>query len=479
MSNVSLAPFVNCYYASKGTSGDCAAPLYLYLKHAIDTPVFSIWRVGLAPPAGEKASAPPRPSIVLILPDGLASWMLGCYGNTEIRTPNIDRLAQTGMRFKNHLTCATVSSSSRATMFTGRTPRQTGILDYLAPHPSGDPPQGQATVPASFAREVMISDILDGQGYNCGYAGEWHLGNDSLSQRGFKFWETGGGQAKGYTAEGTTAKAAQFLDRQSADQPFFLVIGYVNPHPPFTGIPQKFLDLYEGVNFETFGYEPMSPTAFRDKERFRDFLTNLRVCVASVSALDDQIPALEEELRKRNLLESTLVIFTSDSGLLLGQHGLWGRGFSANPVNMYEELVQAPMIWNWPGHVPTGNTRPELIGSYDLLPTLCELTGAPLPEGRSLCGRSYLPLVFNRKMPGKEPWRNLVFAQYRNTEMARDTRYKLVLRDEGRSPGEFYDLSVDPHEKTNQYDNPDYAAMRTQLERGLAAWREQYSSSPA
>jgi arylsulfatase A-like enzyme len=233
--------------------------------------------------------------------------------------------------------------------------------------------------------------------------------------------------------------------------------------------------MYAGVNFETFGYQPVAPNAARDKEMFKDFLGNLRKCAASTTALDDQIAPLIEKLRQRSLLDNTLIIFTADTGLLTGQHGLWGRGAASDPINMYEEAVDVPMIWSWMGRVPPTNTRPELVSSYDLLPTLCEVTGAALPQGRNLPGRSYLTLALGQKMPKKEPWRNLVFGHYRNTEMARDSRYKVVLRDEGKAPGEFYDLVVDPREKTNQYENPQYVNMRDRLAADLAGWRKKYA----
>jgi arylsulfatase A-like enzyme len=422
----------------------------------------------------KKRAAPERPSILLILGNELPSWMLGCYGNTEIHTPNIDRLAQTGMRFVNHTICTPASSASRATLFTGRTPRQTGVVDFLTAGPAGNPPEGQAAPPASFAQEVMISDVLAGAGYHCGYAGEWRLGNDNAPQHGCKFWETAVVREKGNWGQLITAKAAEFLDQQRPGEPFFLTVGYLNPHPPYEGTPQEYAELYAGVKFETFNYQAMAPNAARDKEMFRDFLPNLRKCAASTTALDDQIPLLLEKLRARGLMETTLIIFTSDTGLLLGQHGLWGRGVASQPVNMYREVMDTPMIWSWLGHVPPSNTRPELVSTYDLLPTLCELTGSPVPQGRNLPGRSYMPLAFDRKLPKKEPWRNLVFGEYHNTEMARDTRYKLVLRDQGKSPSEFYDLTADPRERTNQYDNPQYVDMRNHLAGELADWRKKF-----
>src|SRR5262245_567216 len=105
--------------------------------------------------AQKKRPAPERPNIVLIVADDLGDWMLGCYGNKEIHTPNIDRLAATGMRFLNCLCCTPESTPAHATLLTGRVPRQMGT---------------------AFSSEIMISDVLSGQGYNCGYAGAWPMG---------------------------------------------------------------------------------------------------------------------------------------------------------------------------------------------------------------------------------------------------------------------------------------------------------------
>ena len=420
--------------------------------------------------AQKKRAAPERPSIVLMLADGLGAWMVGCYGNKEIHTPNIDRLAQTGMRFVNSEICTPAASAARATLFSGRVPRQTGVIDFLTAKPIANPPQGQAEMPASFDREILISDVLAGEGYQCGYAGEWRLGGDARPQHGFHFW---GIVPAG--AEPVTRKAGEFLDQQTKDKPFFLTIGYHNPHPPFDDVAEKYLEMYAGVKFETFGYEPVAPAASRDKDMFQDLLGNLRKTAASTSLLDDQVGAVVEKLRRRGLLENTLIVFTSDTGLLLGQHGLWGRGLASEPINMYDEAIETPMIWSWLGRVPPTNSRPELISSYDLLPTICELTSAPLPQGRNLCGRSYLPLALNQKLPKKEPWRTHAFGHYRNTELARDTRYKLVLRNQGQGPNELFDLAVDPHEKTNHYANPQYLTVRDRLTALLAEWRKKYA----
>lgn len=440
------------------------------------------------PAAGQRRAAGERPNIVLILADDLGAWMLGCYGNKEIRTPHIDVLAGTGVRFLNHYVCTPICSPSRATLFTGRVPRQHGIHDFLTAKPIENPPQGQAEPPASFRDEIMLSDLLAAAGYDCGYVGKWHMGDDAAPQHGYRFWRTllGGSspyqnprlsrngeivQEQGYLAEILTQKALEFLESRRNDAPFFLVVSHLNPHVPYEGHPQKYYDMYAQVRFETIGWEPPAKNALREKEYLNDIVGNIRKCAAAVTALDDQVGALMRAFERMGLRENTLVIFTADNGFLLGRHGLWSKGHASDPINMYEEVVKTPMIWSWWGKVPAQATRPELVSAYDLLPSVCEAAGIAPPTNRNLCGRSYLALAANRPLPKKEPWRNLIFGHFRNTEMVRDARFKLVLRNNGEGPNELYDLRSDPHEKVNQYANDGFLTVRERLAQELAAWR--------
>lgn len=443
-------------------------------------PVFAQSRKGQRPP-----------NIVLIVADDLAAWMLGCYGNKEIKTPNIDLLARAGTRFANSFVCTPICSASRATLFTGRTPHQHGIHDFLTAKPVEQPPQGQAAPPPTFKDEIMISDLLVKQGYQCGYTGKWHMGEDAQPQHGFNFWYTLGAarsyqdpqmsfngkpvSEKGYTADLITGKALQFLDKQQAGQPFFLTVSHLNPHVPYEGHPAKYYEMYANTSFDSFGWEPPAPNALREKEYLKDTVANIRRCAAATTALDDQIPPLLAKLDQRGLRDNTLVIFTGDNGFLLGRHGLWSKGLASDPPNMFDESVAVPMIWNWLGKTPPEAVRPEMVSFYDMLPTLCEATGAALPANRNLCGRSYLPIAVGRPMPRNERWRNIVFGEFRNTFMARDTRYKLVLRNDGQGPNELYDVRNDPREKTNQYENPQFVTVRDGLTQELAAWRKKYA----
>ena len=446
-----------------------------------------------APLVARKSADTTRPNILLIVADDLAAWMCGCYGNREIRTPNIDTLARLGTRFRNSFVVTPVCSPSRATLFTGRTPMQHGIHDFLTNRPIESPPQGQTAPPPSFDNEIMISDVLAGEGYECGYIGKWHMGDNQSPGHGYEFTYTMSGgsspyqdptmsrngkpvKEKGYLTDLMTGAACEFLDRRKADQPFFLTVSYFNPHTPYEGHPQKCYDMYADTNFETTGWEPAAPNALREKELLADTIGNLRKCAASTTALDDQIPVLLSKLRERKLWSNTLIVFTGDNGYLLGRHGLWSKGLASDPINMYEEVMQVPMIVSWPGKTPIEAARPELVSFYDVLPTLCEAARAPLPAGRNLCGRSYLPLAMGHPLPKGQSWPATVFGCYRNTEMARDNRFKLIIRNRGEGPNEFYDLRADPREKRNEYDNPGYVTVRDRLREELDTWRAKYSS---
>ena len=436
-----------------------------------------------------------KPNILIILADDLASWMVGCYGNKEIKTPNIDRLAEGGLRFNNAFVATPICSPSRATFFTGRLPRQHGIHDFLTAKPVENPPQGQEAPPASFANEVMLSDVLAGAGYDCAYLGKWHMGNDARPGHGYGFTYTISAtrsyenpemflngekvQEKGYLTELLTEKACSFLAKQTPSKPFLLTLGYLNPHTPYTGHPQRYYDMYANTSFDSIGWEPPAANALREKEMLKGTVANIRRAAAATTALDDQIPVLLSKLRERGLLDNTLIVFTGDNGYLLGRHGLWSKGHASDPINMYDEVVRVPMILNWPGKIPTHATAPEMVSFYDVLPTLCEAAGVAAPSGRGLTGRSFLPIATRSPLPKNNPWRNLVFAHFRNTEMARDARFKLVLRNDGNGPNELFDLTSDPREKVNHYDNPQYVTVRDRLAKELANWRSAGTGSAA
>jgi arylsulfatase A-like enzyme len=358
--------------------------------------------------------------------------MLGAYGNKEVRTPNLDRLAQTGTRFLNHFACAPAAKLGVSTLLTGRTPMQIG---------------GAGAISAS---DVTLEKMFAGAGYACHSASAPAAGD-------------------------ATAAAEKFLDQPPAGKPFFLAAAYPEFEPPYDGIPQKYLDLYAGQRFENYSEEAVALNARAGKEMLANRFANLRKVVASITALDDNVGAILVKLSQKQLVDHTLVIFTSARGSLYGRRGLWDSGDASDPPNMYDEVVNTPMIWSWPGRVPAQGIQTELVSAYDLMPTLCDVADAELPD-RNLCGRSYKLLATGKPLPKRQSWRTTVFGHYQNTEMARVERYKLVLRNDGKGPNELHDLAADAGERSNQVDNEQFGSVKSALTGELAQWRQKYSA---
>jgi arylsulfatase A-like enzyme len=374
------------------------------------------------------AKTPPaeRPNLLLILVDNLPSWVLGSSGNKEFRTPNLDRLAQTGTRFLSHFVCTPTPALSRATLMTGRTPMQLGDSE----NPS--------------AGDGSLDKIVAGLGYA--------------------------------SSSADSGAAGQLLDQQAPGKPFFLTVGCPSLHAPYEGVAQKYRDLYAQTKFDTLNaLRAPAANARSGKEMFADLVGNLRKAAGAITSLDDDVGGMLAKLSQRRLLDNTLIILTSTCGALLGRHGLWDSGDASDPVNMYEETVATPLIWSWPGHMPAQGVRPELVSTYDLVPTLCDLLGTQQPA-RNLCGRSYLLPATGKPLPKKQPWRTTVFGHYQNTDMARVERYKFVTRNQGKGPGELYDMVTDPDEKVNQYENPQFLTIRTPLADHLATWKQKFAT---
>jgi len=396
--------------------------------------------------AAKKQGPPPRPSILLILVDDLGAHMLGCYGNTEIRTPNIDVLSRSGARFARGFVTTPVATPSRATLLSGRTPRQLGI---------------EAGAPISLASQTLISDVLAGAGYDCGYCGAWEF--EEGAQHGIKFWE------KTTDAAAVSAKALEFLDSRKAGQPFFLTASYRLP----AVAPAKYAEMYKGVSFDSIGWQPAARNATASKDVLKDLVGAIRGVAASVTSLDDEVERLIKKLDQRGLRDQTMIVFTGTCGAMMGRHGLWGDGRSSDPPNMFEEVVHVPTIWQWEGRVPPEALRPELVRSFDLLPTICDLAHtAPPAAAGTAPGRSYRAAVLNEPFPKKEPWTGLGFGEYEKMRMVRDRTYKVVLRDGG--PNELYDVIHDAGETTNQYDNTQFLSVRDALTKALEDWEKKF-----
>lgn len=413
-----------------------------------------------AAPVLAQRGAVRRPNLLLILAENLPAHALGCYGNQEIRTPNIDLLARGGTRFALHYSVSPAPTAGRASLLTGLTPRQHGIDDGA---------------PARASQSWYLHELLAAAGYTCGFAGHWGLPPAVEAPKGFSFWrpvEQQGGT--GFVSDQITGNAIEFLEQQKPQQPFFLLASYPEPGQHYLGRPQKYYDLYAPVQFTTVNWQPAAANAAEGKEFLGDIVASLRLCAAAITAFDDQVGALVSAVDKMGRRDDTLIVLTSCCGHLMGRHGLWGAGRASEPINMFEESVRTPMIWNWPVQVPVEGTRPEIVDSCDLLPAVCEAAGVKVPESPVRPGRSYLLSAINKPYPAKSPWRSLTFSHLGNTEMARDLRYKVVIRNQGQGPNELYDLRRDPGETDNEFDTGEYVTVAEALSRQLAEWRKKY-----
>jgi len=301
-------------------------------------------------------SDPKRTNVIFVLTDDQGPWAAGCYGNPEIRTPNIDRLAETGVRMTNFFCTSPVCSPARASLMTGRIPSQHGVHDWICDR--NMPPD-----PAQYIEGfTCYSDVLAANGYVCGLSGKWHLGDSMTPQHGFSHWfchQKGGGpyndapmvrdgeavNVPGYITEAITDDAVEFI-RKNRDGAFGLLVGYTAPHSPWDGHPQEIVDSYDDCPFESCPQEPAHPWATRLTKRCLGDREMLKGYFAAVTAMDLNVGRILATLDDLGLRESTLVVFGSDNGYSCGHHGFWGKGNATFPLNMYENSVKVPMIFS-------------------------------------------------------------------------------------------------------------------------------------
>jgi arylsulfatase A-like enzyme len=429
-----------------------------------------------------------KPNVVFILTDDQGIWSMGCYGNYEIRTPNLDKLARQGVRFDNFFCTSPVCSPARASLLTGKIPSQHGILDYLS---GGNGGASQAAI--EFLKDHRgYTDILAEEGYTCGLSGKWHLGDGGHPQKGFSFWyahQKGGGpyynapmfrdgkkvEEEGYITDIITDEAISFIDREkNKKQPFYLSVHYTAPHSPWIDChPKKYTDLYEDCPFETCPQGETHPWAKTEVlagyQRPRESLIGY---FAAITAMDDNVGRILKKLEEENLMEDTLIIFSSDNGFNCGHHGIWGKGNGTFPLNMYDSSVKVPLIMCHKGHIPENQVCDEMHSGYDFMPTLLEYLGFENDEADELPGKSFLPALMGQEHKN-EDGRVVVFDEYGPVRMIRSRKYKLVHRYP-YGPDEFYDLEADPGETHNGIEDEQYQDMIQDMKKQMELWFLQY-----
>lgn len=425
-------------------------------------------------------------NIVFIVSDDQGAWAMGCSGNKEIITPNIDSLAKQGVRFENFFCASPVCSPARASLLTGCIPSQHGIHDWLR-----DDNKKQEDI-EYLKGQTAYTDLLAGNGYVCGLSGKWHLGRSSVPQKSFSHWfahKSGGGPyygapfysdgelvtESGYVTDVITDDAIAFMKKYAKTQPFYLHVGYTAPHSPWlNNHPKEYTDLYEDCLFESCPMEAEHPDSiYLTREVLRDVRSNQVGYYAAVTAMDRNIGRIMDQIDQLGIKGETLVIFTSDNGFSCGHHGFWGKGNGTYPINMYESSVKVPFIASQPGRIPSGLVSDALISAYDVMPTLLEYTGISDLEDRSLPGRSFCPVLLGKEFEQGE--HIIVMDEYGPNRMIRGRRYKYIKRYPS-GPDELYDLGDDPGEHNNLllWEDQRSLAIRNKMNIQLEQWFLQY-----
>ncbi len=425
----------------------------------------------------------PRPNILFMFTDDQPQNCLGIMGNPNIQTPHLDQLARRGTLFNNAFVTTAICCSNRACILTGQHMYRHGIKDFKKPLSA-----------EAFAQTYPA--LLRESGYRTGYLGKYAVGNPSINDRElslpaneFDFWygfpqsisfrQEVDGETR-YLTEVMTEKAIEFMQATTRDQPFCLTVAFKEPHGPFNYFDPNTPNVYENVEI------PPSPTftlqdwnsqpefirqslngdgslaRLRDSESYQEAI---RTFYRTVTRADAAVGAMLDALRKLGLDDNTVVIFSSDHGSLLGDHGLFGKWL------MYENSIRVPLIIYDP-RVPkekASGRREEIALSIDLAPTMLALAGVEVPS--EMQGKDLMPLV--RQQPVN--WRSRFYYQHTYntdpprspiavTEGIRTERWKYIRYPETVPVFEqLFDLQNDPLERSNLVSLAEHADLLAEL----------------
>jgi arylsulfatase A-like enzyme len=435
-------------------------------------------------------------NIVLILTDTQTTSMLGCYGNDAVDTPNLDRLAASGVRFNRCYTTCPLCTPARSAIFSGLHPQVNGAwANNMAP---------AANVP-------LMGTIFRHYGYRAGYSGKWHLDGggyfgDGVPGGGFEgdWWYDGKRYAQdigpemfrtyksartpdelrraGFTQEAmwghrVANRAIDFLQRVG-DDPFVLVVSFDEPHGPSVA-PPEYWERFSGPDLASrFASPPNFNASLKGKPRLQQiqaqqieqmdwptFLQSQSHLLACNSYIDREIGRVIDAV-DRHVGSDTAILYTSDHGDMRGAHGLSGKG----PM-VYQEICNVPLIARLPGG-KKGVATDAVVSHIDLLPTMLQLTGfepPPILHGRGLAAALEDPgaippghalLGFHRFAINHDNW-----GEFYPLRCITDGRYKLAINM--FDTDELYDLATDPYEMRNLIDAPEHAAARDGLHDAL------------
>ena len=448
---------------------------------------FPGWMLGVfawlaaVPAVNVPAAAPRPPNFLFIYTDDQRWDALGVVQREQgergrfpwLQTPNLDRLAAAGIRFRNAFVVNSLCSPSRATLLTGQYSHANGVVNNQVPHPAGN---------------LSLPALLRPAGYTSAYVGKWHHGKESGKRPGFDFSASYVGQGvyfdcpfeidgvatptTGFVDDAATDYAARFIRDHRAD-PFLVILGFKTCHRPFLP-PPRHEQTYDGERARrtpNLDILPPYKTASADRGRVADaedatVSTNLGM-FRGITAIDDNVGRLLDLLDELGLADDTVVCFSSDNGFYLGEHRLGDKR------SAYDEAMRVPLLVRYPRLAVAGRTEDRMVLNIDTAPTFLDLAGLPVPA--AMHGRSWRPLL---EGAGDVPWRKSFFYCYffeRNfatptTTALRTADAKLIVYPGHADWTEVFDLAADPYETRNLAADPAHAELRRSLE---AAYEEQ------
>lgn len=438
------------------------------------------------------SSNPRKPNIIYILADDLGYGDLGCFGQKDIRTPNLDRMAAEGMRFTQHYAGSTVCAPSRSCLMTGQHTGHTPIRGNKEYYP-----EGQHPLPS---KAVTVAEVLKESGYTTGAFGKWGLGypgseGDPIKQGFDEFFGHNcqrfahnyyphflrhndekvmlpgneGKKTGQYAPDLIQQQCLKFIETNK-DKPFFMYVPQVIPHAELFVPDDEIVRSYRG-KFKEKPYKGVDDGPNYKIGGYGSVETPRANFAAMITRLDRYIGKIFDKLRETGLDKNTLVIFTSDNG----PHSEGGAnpayfnssgGLRGQKRDLYEGGIRVPMIAWWPGKIAAG-TQSNLISAFwDVMPTLAELAGAKVPE--DIDGISFLPtLLGNMDKQQKHEYLYWEFHEQGGKQAVRKGRWKAIrlqVRKNPDAPLELYDMQTDPQEKNNiASQHPDIAGRMEQI----------------
>ena len=359
-----------------------------------------------------------RPNVIVIFFDDLGYGDLSSYGNKLIKTPNMDRAAQQGVRMTEFYSASPVCTPSRAALLSGRYPNRALAANHVffpTGHPIATLRKAQGFANALPRDEILISEILESVGYQTALIGKWHLGDEaghrpndfgfgrfygalySNDMQPFEVYSdqqvaiARGAVEQGLLTDKYTDEAISFID-DAGDDPFFLYMAHTFPHVPHYANPETTGQSAAGIYGDV------------------------------VEDLDRSVGAILDHLAAEGLDDETLVIITSDNG---GDFHASVGALRGRKGEVYEGGMRVPMIARWPGQLPAGAERPGMAMNIDIMPTILEIIGVPLPGDRIVDGRDIMPLL---RGDADSPHEALYYLQAWDAQPAavRGPRYKFI-----------------------------------------------------